>query len=486
MFVKKSLILISIFFITSCFVDEKDYSSNEEIKTCVIDDDCEFNERCNEDKFCEINPDCVLCIEKNHANTMCFHGLCLIEACELGWFDANGIFQDGCEYECEITNGGTELCDLIDNDCDNKIDEDTDFMNDHLNCNGCGIICSSPPFSIPVCVSGSCYYVCEDGKYDVDGLVDNGCESDICVITHGGTEICDLRDNNCDGMVDEGIEKTSISSCGPLCENCDFPNSSSSCVNSSCKLDMCDEGYYNFDASELNGCEYQCDITNGGIEICDNIDNNCNGPADEGLVCSCPAGMVLINSLYCIDKYEASRSDASLSSVGSATDYLSQPNVLPWAYTSLAIASSTCENAGKRLCTPEEWEVACKGPENTDYCYGNQYDAGKCNGIDAFCRCGTGEICEDASPCPYAHCRDYCGANFHIIPTNSIAECTNGFGVMDINGNVWERVQGGAGRGGAYNCGNSELLHKCSYIADWGTSVIANFGFRCCCINCPE
>ena len=66
------------------------------------------------------------------------------------------------------------------------------------------------------------------------------------------------------------------------------------------------------------------------------------------------------------------------------------------------------------------------------------------------------------------------------MPTGEFPQCTTEYSVFDISGNVWERVQGGAGRGGAYNCSDSAALHKCGFVAGWGTDKIPNFGFRCC------
>ena len=49
------------------------------------------------------------------------------------------------------------------------------------------------------------------------------------------------------------------------------------------------------------------------------------------------------------------------------------------------------------------------------------------------------------------------------------------------NGNVWELVDDGTAnghfRGGAYNCIDSELLHRCDFDI---TSGVSAKGFRCC------
>lgn len=41
-------------------------------------------------------------------------------------------------------------------------------------------------------------------------------------------------------------------------------------------------------------------------------------------------------------------------------------------------ARQICQSVGKRLCSEDEWEKACKGPDNLTYAYGDEYEAGKC------------------------------------------------------------------------------------------------------------
>ncbi len=54
-------------------------------------------------------------------------------------------------------------------------------------------------------------------------------------------------------------------------------------------------------------------------------------------------------------------------------------NQIPNAYISGVVAENVCKNAGKRLCTEEEWVTACKGENNTKFPYGDEYEEGVCN-----------------------------------------------------------------------------------------------------------
>ncbi len=167
-------------------------------------------------------------------------------------------------------------------------------------------------------------------------------------------------------------------------------------------------------------------------------------PTATGAV-SCSDDMVPVASAYCVDRYEASRPDATSTSAGrDDSRAVSVAGVLPWQVASNAAAEAACRAAGKRLCTPDEWLLACRGPDGTVYAYGDRYDTTACNGIDAF---GWGR--------------------FHLAPTGEFERCTNEWGVLDINGNLWEHTAGGSSvtiRGGAYNCGDSALLHRCDYV----------------------
>ncbi len=196
----------------------------------------------------------------------------------------------------------------------------------------------------------------------------------------------------------------------------------------------------------------------------------------------CPAGMVPVERRFCVDVYESSRPDATSSSSGSDSSLAtSRPNVLPWQVKDNAEAAQACLAAGKSLCSEDQWYKACTGPANTVYSYGDEYDVLSCNGIDTYCDCGPTSSCGSHDPCPYPYCYRDCGAWFILQPTGSFTQCTNGYGVFDINGNLWEHVLDGDEtriRGGAYNCSDSKKLHRCDYIpSTWKPSAR---GFRCC------
>lgn len=58
---------------------------------------------------------------------------------------------------------------------------------------------------------------------------------------------------------------------------------------------------------------------------------------------------------------------------------VSRPGVVPQSYLSQVLARRACENAGKRLCTKDEWVNACKGKTQRKHPYGEAYKQGVCN-----------------------------------------------------------------------------------------------------------
>ena len=58
---------------------------------------------------------------------------------------------------------------------------------------------------------------------------------------------------------------------------------------------------------------------------------------------------------------------------------VSAPGILPQSYMTYYSAKRACANAGKRLCTEDEWVRACKGAWHSKHPYGNNFKSKSCN-----------------------------------------------------------------------------------------------------------
>lgn len=208
----------------------------------------------------------------------------------------------------------------------------------------------------------------------------------------------------------------------------------------------------------------------------------------------CPHEMVFIEQSYCIDKWEASLVEIT---PGGERPFphnhrpedhrvraVSRPSVFPQSYVSGDEAQRACEMAGKRLCSEDEWWIACSGPKRTIYPYGTAHKKQACN--------------EER---PIHPMLELYGPNadptiWYVEPMNNPAinaqqdtvsltgsrtECQSAFGVFDMVGNVheWTNDPSGVFRGGAYSgkiasgCQYKTTVHGFDYH-DYST------GFRCC------
>jgi hypothetical protein len=58
---------------------------------------------------------------------------------------------------------------------------------------------------------------------------------------------------------------------------------------------------------------------------------------------------------------------------------VSRSGAVPQGYMSKLLAETACANAGKRLCSLDEWTTACRGQQNTKFPYGASYRKDACN-----------------------------------------------------------------------------------------------------------
>ncbi|NOZ85998.1 MAG: hypothetical protein GXP49_07005 [Deltaproteobacteria bacterium] len=159
--------------------------------------------------------------------------------------DGNGLIDDGLTRSCTTACGsGTEHCD-----------------------NGKWVGCTAQKPSPEQC----------NGKDDnCNGQIDDGLTRNCSTICGSGTEHCQMgawvgctaqqpkpeecngKDDDCNGTIDENLTRTCATACGEGTEVCD------------------------------NGTWVNCDAPKPQEEICDGLDNNCDGTIDEG--CGCIEG----------------------------------------------------------------------------------------------------------------------------------------------------------------------------------------------------
>ena len=224
-----------------------------------------------------------------------------------GVFTCQGACQAGAptcvagNVVCASQTGpSAEICDGVDNDCDGVADDGFDLTTDVTNCGGCNVSCpqlaGANSFATG-CVAGACVFACHtsQGFHDLNGDVaqgsaGDGCEYN-CLLSNGGVEACgDGLDNNCDGQIDEGFDMNTdpqnCGTCGVSCAaNTPFQATSNGCAGGSCVF-VCQAGQHDADGDLAlgvagTGCEYACATSNGGVEACDDLDNDCDGQVDE-------------------------------------------------------------------------------------------------------------------------------------------------------------------------------------------------------------
>ena len=123
---------------------------------------------------------------------------------------------------------------------------------------------------------------------------------------------------------------------------------------------------------------------------------------------------------YCIDRYEF-------------------PNIqgkVPVGKVAWSRAQETCESFGKRLCSSDEWEKACKGPKNTIYSFGDTWDPSICTAS-----------------------KDY--------KLGGMADCRSAYFVFDMSGGLTEWT------------GTKRASSKSRYVVKGGSKSSPEHGYRC-------
>ncbi len=384
-----------------------------------------------------------------------------------------------------------ETCNGADDDCDGTVDEGFDLGADPRHCGACDNACT-PVGAFGVCEEGVCGLgACDVGFVDLNGDPDDGCEY-RCQRRAEDDSVCDLRDDDCDGSLDEDVDTSiDVANCGACGRACRFARATPRCEAGVCAIDACNEGFYDLDGVAGNGCEYACLVADPPTERCNARDDDCDGAVDEGnpdsgAACGettgeCAAGtqqcrggtLVCVGATGPVVEACNSRDDDCDGSTDETTNLLSDPNNCggcgvicsqPNAVTRCAagscsrvscrsgfvdvdgLASNGCEYAcdarGAEVCNGADDDCDGRADEDltppTNFCNAN----GICAGTTPTCDGALGWRCAYTSP-DYQEVESRCdgidndcdGGTDETFPTRGIA-CSNGRGLCQRFGTV--------------------------------------------------
>ena len=172
--------------------------------------------------------------------------------------------------DCDDTNnaihpGATETCNLVDDNCNGTIDEgvQSSFYADGDN-DGYG--------------AGAAVLACTAPAGHVSSNTD--CDDSNSAINPAATEVCNDVDDDCDGLVDEGLASYTYFADG---DGDTYGNASAPLI--SCHA-VAPSGYVT-NASDCD--DNNASVNPAGTEVCNGLDDNCDGTVDEGCFCTNPA-----------------------------------------------------------------------------------------------------------------------------------------------------------------------------------------------------
>ncbi len=164
---------------------------------------------------------------------------------------------------CTAKKPKAETCNGVDDDCDGQIDEQ---LKAGKTCNKTN-------------THGSC----------VGAQVCKGSAGWLCDAPTATAEVCDSKDNDCDGATDETwrdgsglyVSMSHCGSCNKPCEPILTPNVTSKCIAKEGKVacaHLCNNGWYDANKSLVDGCECKFvskqDEPGGGDANCDGVDGD--------------------------------------------------------------------------------------------------------------------------------------------------------------------------------------------------------------------
>ena len=240
------------------------------------------------------------------------------ELCETGIPGECAIGITACrvgEIQCDtLVEPVPEICNNLDEDCDGTFDEGA--LPEDVPCNTGELgVCNA---GFEVCEAGGVVCrravpprqeLCDRRDNDCDGFSDEafptlgqrcgngtgacrnegiiGCDADnvnaVCLAVPFApqAERCDAVDNDCNGEIDDlETPPNDPLHCGACDRPCEYSQAFATCDDGECNMGRCIAGWFDLDEDPSNGCEWSCVPTEPADEVCDGLDNDCDGVVD--------------------------------------------------------------------------------------------------------------------------------------------------------------------------------------------------------------
>ena len=159
-----------------------------------------------------------------------------------------------------VNENASELCNNMDDDCDNLVDEGFNLSNYFIDLDSDGF--GNVNSNIIACFQPIGY---------VSDATD--CNDDDFIVNSNALELCNDVDDNCNGLVDDGLVFTNY--------YVDFDSDGFGSINTMQNSCFQPAGYV---ANALDCNDASLCVNAAAIEICNGLDDDCNGVADNGIV----------------------------------------------------------------------------------------------------------------------------------------------------------------------------------------------------------
>jgi len=374
---------------------------------------------------------------------------CAVETANCLDDNCNGMIDEGFPLNACGQPGGCpippEVCDGIDNNCNGDVDEGfnvgqacdngltgscrriglTECSADHT-----GVTCNlgDAPVTPEICngIDDDCNGQIDDGPLPGVGLECGvqgmGCSKGVTVCVNGKIvcnsisnpqpEVCNGLDDDCNGIIDDGV----------------FPGVGDSCLCPG--LTQAEVGQGMCRAGRLVCKGVQGIVCDGCVlpspEICDGLDNDCDGVGDNNAMCptgfGCRDGACALlcrdgefpcaPGYDCIDSYCVPNRCKNVTCGSGQKCDLSTGSCVDLCYKVTCLSGQTC-SAGKCLDCSNSADLACQPGQTcvgrqcvTDLCYGVN-----CNAATEYCANGTcvpitcSPACAASEQCFAGQCR---------------------------------------------------------------------------------